>query len=719
TKSQEESYPAKNLKRARRAEANHFPSLPIDKLLQVIRSRGGVVKQKTTGILQTVDITIRRECILKSLMIYLGEPVDHLIKEFQLLTITSLDLRDEAPREGVDSRPEEEKGQCFKTDEEENELPLPIEEPHTKEIDCSQLACDAAVAQNTEDIKETEVDTKVDFPPHMVRAHVAAYAYLNPNISKYETLLGLLDQAAQTQLSLQPPMSALVFRFEEINQALEEMAEEGELMLKEHGDNMALQSGMMGPTIMPSKPKNYTGNPPNPPPDLLQQLLQHSTEKLRLVGGSVHALSDTTLEEAVEYFASLSKLLVGKMQAKQAAEQRLFQVLAQVEEAAMRKYNPEKLSLHSEDSGIGGENENLTGSERYRRQRGSAGAGSCGSGFNNRDPSQALFYMCAKYMKDRQPEGKRPLTAATATEYTSSIMSESQKSSDPSISDTVNGNEGGFVINGNNNNNSWPESKDDLDVDNLPPPPPEVLLDNSFQRDDGILGNKEGSQEDSTLNLPIINQKTGVSKRLKTSIQNVEVLPNRVSPRSRSITILPARPLRQDAVMGAQEPEQQSETWKRCGSNELYEGEMRSYSLPVTAPPVSRVRLPPSCPSVCHKFPSPPAFRPQSTSRPSSPVEVTRATDNNNEEIIPSVSFRDARSVFLKKDSQNSQTCFTSGGTVLPKLWEESSRGRLSTRGVDNSDRRTQSERRPTSHSEFSKGGSSTATQAKGAVPTK
>ncbi|KAI9520101.1 hypothetical protein NQZ68_021820 [Dissostichus eleginoides] len=160
TKSQEESYPAKNLKRAKRAEANHFPSLPSEqqkrnirqtikekmaktfgyrrqeivhqrpsiegllerwpalfhmeevnaefmrittfpletkflaqldkhstKLLQVIRSRGGVVKQKTTGILQvldeTVDITIRRECILKSLMIYLGEPVDHLIKEFQ------------------------------------------------------------------------------------------------------------------------------------------------------------------------------------------------------------------------------------------------------------------------------------------------------------------------------------------------------------------------------------------------------------------------------------------------------------------------------------------------------------------------------------------------------------------------------------------------------------------------------------------------------------
>ncbi|KAK1891896.1 4-hydroxy-tetrahydrodipicolinate synthase, partial [Dissostichus eleginoides] len=127
TKSQEESYPAKNLKRARTTEkkqpainkrkdgedvwipktiVHQRPSIEgllerwpalfhmeevnaefMHKLLQVIRSRGGVVKQKTTGILQvldeTVDITIRRECILKSLMIYLGEPVDHLIKEFQ------------------------------------------------------------------------------------------------------------------------------------------------------------------------------------------------------------------------------------------------------------------------------------------------------------------------------------------------------------------------------------------------------------------------------------------------------------------------------------------------------------------------------------------------------------------------------------------------------------------------------------------------------------
>lgn len=56
-------------------------------LLRVIRSKGGVVKEKATRTLQvldeTADINIRRECILKLVMIYLGEPVDHLIKKFQ------------------------------------------------------------------------------------------------------------------------------------------------------------------------------------------------------------------------------------------------------------------------------------------------------------------------------------------------------------------------------------------------------------------------------------------------------------------------------------------------------------------------------------------------------------------------------------------------------------------------------------------------------------
>lgn len=879
-------------------------------------------------------------------------------------------LLTEVPPEGIDSRPVEEESKCFKTEEKENELPLPCEEHPMKETAWSQLVSNTTAAQNAEDIKETQVNVlpqeivneveqrakikktekrkknkskgrsperqkssifraKLDFPPHMVRAHQAAYAFLNPNISKYEILLGLFDQAAQTQLSLQPMMSALVLRFEEINQALEEMAEEGELMLKEYGDYMALPSGMMGPAVMQTKPSTATASPPDPPPDLLQQLLQHSTEKMRLVGSSVQALGDTTLEEALEYFSSLSKLLVEKLQSKRAVEQRLAQVLARVEGAAMKKSNPEDSALHSEDSGIGGENESLTGSERHRH-RGSAGSGSCGSGINIRgafdtlpsnspnlvghneddeedeeedddddeeyedveddrperkrsnssppDPSQSLLYMCANHLKDQQPTVKRPLTAVTATkpEHSSSTscvnikmeLQNSQRNLDQQmkkmtairgckdiagphynlhraglrrhslsgsaaiqkgpfrenqsacslpilvpqppkrhsvrrlintfslgvdgrpgqslanipphirrprksgiilLSDTVNANEGTLVINGNNNNNSWPDSRDDLDVDNLPPPPPEVLMDNSFQTTEGIQGNEGRSQEGSVRSLPVIIQNTGVSQRLKVSVQNVEVLPSRASVRPRSITILPARPVRQDAVMGAQDAEQQPDTdldpemekanclyqqahkiihlpnatesphkrniaelsskgpsslqarmGQRCETNEFYEGEISSCSLPVTAPPVSRVRLPPSCPSVCHRFPSPPVFRPQTTSQPSSrpgsPRTVTRATDDNNEVIIPSVSFSDARSVFCLNESQNYQTSISSGHSVLPRPWGEASRGRLPMKRIDNSTRRTQSEQRPclTSNSEFSKVDSSASSHAKG-----
>lgn len=892
------------------------------------------------------------------------------IPQKALLAKSSLD--------SVESRPIEDVSKCLETDKTEeageNGLLLPTEKHLTNETAWSQSSSDKTAVQKaeqteegvenethqivrevtqTDTIKKTEkrkknrgnrkskekqrkssfIQSKVDFPPHMVRAHQAAYAFLNPNISKYETLMGLLDQAAQTHLSLQPMMSALVLCFEEINQALEEMAEEGELMLKEHGDYMALSSGMIGPTVMPAKPSNDTTNPNDPPPDLLQQLLQQSTEKMRLIGGSAQSLGDTTLVEAVEYFSSLSKLLFEKLQAKQVAEQRLTQVLARVEEAAVKKSNPEDLALHSEDSGIGGENESLTGSDRHRHHRGSAGSGSCGSGINIRgtfdnvpnslpnlidynedneedeeddneddeededdegdkpgrkrsnssppDPSQPLLYMHFNSMQDQHSTVKRPLTAISATkpEHFSSTRCEnivielqksqkdlhqrlkniaeiqgnkelsqynlyrtglrrhslcgspgvqkgplrtnhspcslpmltphppkqqsvrrlintfskgvdgrpgqslanipphirrSRKSEILLLSDTVNGNEGVFIINGNNNNNSWPDGRDNLDVENLPPPPPEVLMDNSFQSTEGMPGNENGMQEHSGRSLPVLNQKTGVSNRLKTSMQNVEVLPNRASVRPRSISISPARPVRQDAVMGAQDSEQrpegdldsemekvnclyqqarkiihlrnaaefpdkrstaevdgrgpsplQARMSQRCENNEFYESEM-SCCLPVTAPPVSRVRLPPSCPTVRHRFPSPPVLRPQSTSRPSSrpssPRTVVRATDNSTEEIIPSVSFHHARSVFCQNEL-NSQTCVSTGSSALPRPWGEVSRGRLSTRGIDNTTRRTQSEQRPSlsSHSEFSKDGSLAPLKAKAseAVTTK
>lgn len=806
------------------------------------------------------------------------------------------------------------------TDEKENEIPPLTEEQPVTGDRLSELTSSTTAEQSPEESKEKQVTgttqesgggvvqaagsknpkkrkknkgkkrlpekqrfaisrVKWDFPPQTVRAHQAAYAYLNPNISKYETLLGLLDQAAQTQLSLQPMMSALVMRFEEINQALEELAEEGDLMMKEYGDYMALPSGMMGP-VMQVKQTMGTARPPDPPPDLLQQLLQHSVEKMRLVGSSVQELGDTTLEDAVEYYASLSKVLFEKLQAKRTVEQRLTQVLARIEGAAMRKFNPEDSALHSEDSGIGGENESLPGSERHRH-RGSAGSSSCGSGVitdaaNNNppcrstnlagrnvrdgedeeededdddndeeeedsdhdtptrnrsnssppDPSRSFLYLQANYEKDLQPTLKRPLTATnpkcpspnygnTKVEFHRSkkeldrqmqkiqtdgfkqpvgperyplrpafrrhSLSSSQKGfsqeTHPSctlpsicpqppnstsvrklintfsqgvdgrpgqnlakflphlktsrktgvglVSDTGKSNERTSIINGNNNNNSWPDSREDLDADSLPPPPPEVLMDDSFQATEDTEGNEGRVKGNSGWSPPIIIQSNRISQRLKASVQNVEVLPSHPSVQQRLITILPACPVRQAAVSGEKSADMHPETehsspyqqthkiphssgatrspenqiaeqggsGQRCNKNEFFDYELPSNSLPITVPPVSRVRLPPSCPSVCHRFPSPPTFRPQNSSgpssRPGSPRQVDRGTLNNVEVIIPSVSFNAARSVFCLKESQNSQ----------PSGY----RGRFLVRRSSNSSRRTQSEQRPCTTSEFTK----------------
>ncbi|XP_035278904.1 photoreceptor cilium actin regulator-like [Anguilla anguilla] len=206
-------------------------------------------------------------------------------------------------------------------------------------------------------------EQKVDFPEPMVKAHQAAYAYLNPSISKYEALLGLLDQAAHTQLSLRPMVAFMVLRYEEVSHSLEEMATEGEQMLKEHRDHLAWPCPMMDHCSTASaKPESH-------PPDLMQQLLQYSTERMRLVGDSVGGLGDSALEEASDYFFSLSELLDEKLKAKKVAEGRLSQVIVHIEAAAYRKSSPEDSALQSEDSGIGADNESLAGSEKPQHRR--------------------------------------------------------------------------------------------------------------------------------------------------------------------------------------------------------------------------------------------------------------------------------------------------------------------------------------------------------------
>ncbi|XP_003200702.3 uncharacterized protein pcare2 [Danio rerio] len=227
--------------------------------------------------------------------------------------------------------------------------------------------------------KNSHVLAKAEF---VLKAHQAAYAYLNPSISKYEALLGLLGQAAQTQRSLQTTVASVVLHFEEINQALEDLAADGEQLLREHGHNMTWPASFKD--YPPTAANGQTGSPL--PSELLQQMLLHSTVNMASMGDSVRCRSDSALQELAQYFGSMSELIGEKLLAKRAAEERLKQVLCHVEAAAFRKPGPEDSALHSEDSGIGAENDCQNGSDRQRRSRGSSGSGANAgitSAFNN------------------------------------------------------------------------------------------------------------------------------------------------------------------------------------------------------------------------------------------------------------------------------------------------------------------------------------------------
>ncbi|XP_072313898.1 photoreceptor cilium actin regulator [Eucyclogobius newberryi] len=221
--------------------------------------------------------------------------------------------------------------------------------------------------------KETEKghsEQKVDFPEPLVRAHQGAYAFLNPSIVKYDGLVELLEQATQTQVLVQPMVAFMALRYDEIIQGLEEMAEEGETMFKEYGGHLAWPSQMKNLSSSAAKCVRADGEPP---PDLLQQLLQYTTQRMCNVSHSVGRLGDSALEEAVEYFASVSELLEEKLKAKHAVETRLMHLLCCIEMASVRKPGPEDSALFSEDSGIGGESESLAGSDKQHRPE------SCGS----------------------------------------------------------------------------------------------------------------------------------------------------------------------------------------------------------------------------------------------------------------------------------------------------------------------------------------------------
>ncbi|NXS52914.1 PCARE regulator, partial [Brachypteracias leptosomus] len=219
-------------------------------------------------------------------------------------------------------------------------------------------------------IKETsllslcETEEKVDFPELLVKAHQSAYAYLNPNLSKYETILHMANQATQTQLFLQQMVSFLVLRFDEINQLLEEIANDGENLLKDVGGNLAwpAEKGAV---------KDH--------PDLLQQLLQYTVNKMQVVSGTLASLTSNALQETCNYLQSAASNLEGKLKAKQSFDERLLLTVRLLEASTVgsSQSHGDDRTLYSEDSGIGVDNESLKEFSALGHHGGQASCNSC------------------------------------------------------------------------------------------------------------------------------------------------------------------------------------------------------------------------------------------------------------------------------------------------------------------------------------------------------
>ncbi|XP_054851007.1 photoreceptor cilium actin regulator [Eublepharis macularius] len=189
-------------------------------------------------------------------------------------------------------------------------------------------------------------EKKVDFPDLLVKAHKNTYAYLNPNLSKYEIILWMAHQATETQLILQQMVSFFLLRFDEINHLLEEIAKDGEDLLKEVGGNLSWPADK--------------GNPKEQP-DLLQQLLQYTVNKMQLLNGTVASLTSEVLQEFCSFLQSAGSSLEEKLKTKQGFDERLLRTIKLLEAstAGSSHPHPDDRALCSEDSGIGADTESV------------------------------------------------------------------------------------------------------------------------------------------------------------------------------------------------------------------------------------------------------------------------------------------------------------------------------------------------------------------------
>ncbi|XP_074144358.1 photoreceptor cilium actin regulator [Sminthopsis crassicaudata] len=198
-------------------------------------------------------------------------------------------------------------------------------------------------------------EDKVDFPEALVKAHHKAYAFLHPSLSRYETILGIADEAAQTQQYLQQMVGFLLWRFDEINKLLGDITNDGEALLREAGAHLA----------WPAEKEDAPWQP-----DLLQQLLQYTANRMQLLHDTVATLTSSSLQDSSSYLHSAAQHLDKKLETKRELDQCLLKAIGLLKGCAAGPRTPkaDDRPLYSEDSGIGADNESLYSVDKLGKQ---------------------------------------------------------------------------------------------------------------------------------------------------------------------------------------------------------------------------------------------------------------------------------------------------------------------------------------------------------------
>ncbi|KAM9315712.1 photoreceptor cilium actin regulator [Gastrophryne carolinensis] len=194
----------------------------------------------------------------------------------------------------------------------------------------------------------SETEKKVDFPEVLVKAHQDAYAFMNPNLSKYEAIISMANQTTQTQIIMQQMITFMALRFDEINECLGDISVDGEKLLKEVGSNLTWPRGK------DSVPEQ---------PDLLQQLLLYTVNKMQSLNCTVSSLTTNALQEICRFLQSAEKSFQEKLKKKEHHDKCLQKMIKEFEDLATgcTQSQPNDSTLFSEDSGIGGDGESMRG----------------------------------------------------------------------------------------------------------------------------------------------------------------------------------------------------------------------------------------------------------------------------------------------------------------------------------------------------------------------